>query len=222
MVLILRLGSQPDVYWRQFEGLMARTKVTSRKGRPAQTVLSGARPAQASSRPRPWKSSDAADAARAFFARPRPRAARDLLRSLCSGDPYQHRCAAEVARLISRRQPGLLAAYGDLLAEVAAGLPEAEWQSRGYILVAAALNATTTSQRNRLLPLVRARLEEDRIAVRAMALEAFACLAAPEPDLRDEALTLLEAAGHSAVPALRSRAKLMLPILLKAEARTTR
>lgn len=197
---------------------MLRTKVIP--GKHPQTVLSGARPAEASSRPRPWKSSDAAEAARAFFARPRPRAARDLVRSLCSGDPYQHRCAAEVARLISRRKPGLLAAYGDLLAEVAAGLPEEEWQSRGYIVVAAALNATTTSQRKRLLPLVRARLEEDRIALRAMALEAFAFLAAAEPDLRDEALTLFESARHSPVPALRSRAKLMLPLLLRAESRS--
>lgn len=199
---------------------MLRTKVIP--GKSPQTVLSGARPAEAAGRPRPWKSTDAAAAAREFFTRPRDRAARDLMRALCSGDPYQHRCAAEVARLISRRKPGLLAAYGDVLAEVAAGLPEEEWQSRGYVLVAAALNATTPAQRARLLPLVRVRLEEDRIALRAMALEAFAVRAAAEPDLHDEALTLLESARHSTIPALRSRAKLMLPLLVRAEARTPR
>ena len=86
----------------------------------------------------------------------------------------------------------------------------------------AALNATTPAQRARLLPLVRVRLEEDRIALRAMALEAFAVRAAAEPDLRDEALTLLESARHSTIPALRSRAKLMLPLLVRAEARTPR
>lgn len=125
---------------------------------------------------------------------------------------------AEVARLISRRQPGLLAAYGDLLAEVAAELPEKEWQARGYILVAAALNAPTHSQRAHLLPLIRTRLEESRIAVRAMALEAFADLAVAEPDLRDEALTLLESARHSRDFAPRARARLMLPLLLKSDA----
>lgn len=55
-----------------------------------------------------------------------------------------------------------------------------------------------------------------------MALEAFAVRAAAEPDLRDEALTLLESARHSTIPALRSRAKLMLPLLVRAEARTPR
>lgn len=195
------------------------TKVTSDQ---RQTILSGARPAEAAHRPRPWKSTDAAAAAREFFTRPRGAAARDLIRALCSADPYQHRCAAEVARLISRRQPGILAAYSDLLAEVAADLPEEEWQSRGYLLVAAALNAKTPSQRRRLLPLVRARLEEDRIAVRAMALEAFADLAAAEPDLGDEALTLLEAARHCTGHALRTRARLMLPSLLKTEFRSSR
>lgn len=204
---------------------MRRTTVTPRPSQsapPAQTVLSGAHPAEAASRPRPWKSTDAAEAADAFFSRPRARAARDLMCALCSGDPYQHRCAAEVARLISRRQPGLLAAYGDLLAEIAAQLPDEEWQSRGYILVAAALNATTHSQRTRLLPLVRVRLEDARIALRAMALEAFADLAAAEPALLDEALTLLESVRHSPDFALRARARLMLPVLLKAEVRPTR
>lgn len=202
---------------------MLRTRVTPRRNKPAaQTVLSGARPAQTTTRPRPWKSTDAADAARAFFTRAHDPAARDLMRALCSGDPYQHRCAAEVARLISRREPGLLAAFADLLGEVAAEFPEEEWQSRGYILVAAALNAKSRSQRNRLLPLIRARLEENRIAVRAMALEAFADVAAAEPELREEALTLLESARHSAIPAMRSRAKLMLPVLLTSEIKAPR
>lgn len=198
---------------------MPRAIVTPPSKPPAQTVLSGARPADAASRPRPWKPTDAAEAARASFTRPRARAARDLMRALCSSDPYQHRCAAEVARLISRRRPGLLAAYGDLLAEVAVEFPEEEWQSRGYILVAAALNATTRSQRMRLLPLIRVRLQDARLALRAMALEAFTDLAAAEPDLRDEALALLESARHSTIPALRCRARLMLPVLLKAEVR---
>ena len=86
-----------------------------------------------------------------------------------------------------------------------------EWQARGYVLVAAAINAATHAQRMRLLPLVRSRLAEDRIAVRAMALEAFALLAAREAELRDEALEMLQAALHSSEPAMRARAKLMLP-----------
>ncbi|HUB19348.1 MAG TPA: hypothetical protein VL990_11985 [Acidobacteriaceae bacterium] len=189
-------------------------KVTARK---RQVVLSGARPAASPNRPRPWKSSDAAAAARDFFARSpttgqRRTAIRGLIGELCSGDSFDRRCAAEVARLISRREPGVLAGYGDLLAEVAATLPMEEWQARGYVLVAAAHNAVTGPQRRRLLPLVRARLDEDRIAVRAMALEAFAILAARTPELRDEALERLEAARHSGDFAMRARARLMLPV----------
>jgi hypothetical protein len=165
--------------------------------------------------PRVWKSTDAAAAAKDFFTKPRKTAVRELMRELCSDDPFDHRCAAELARLVSRREPGILAAYGDVLAEVAAALPMEEWQARGYVIVAAAHNALTRSQRLRLLPLVRARLAEDRIAVRTMALEAFAILAASEPELRDEAMEMLEEARHSPIPAMRCRAKLMLPLLMR-------
>jgi hypothetical protein len=82
------------------------------------------------------------------------------------------------------------------------------------------LNATTPAQRRRILPLVRARLAEDRIAVRAMALEAFALLAAQEPELHDEALALIEQQRHSPDFALRARARLMLPILMRPKVTT--
>ncbi|HEX4309867.1 MAG TPA: hypothetical protein VHZ25_07550 [Acidobacteriaceae bacterium] len=189
-------------------------KVTSRK---RLTVASGARPADSPDRPRPWKSSDAAAAAADFFTRPRRTAIRELIRELCSADPFDHRCAAELARLVSQRQPGVLASCADLLAEVAATFPMEECQARGYVIVAAAQNAATHAQRSRLLPMVRGRLDEDRIAVRAMALEAFAILAAREPDLRDEAMEMLEIARHDPAPAMRARARLMLPMLLKAQ-----
>jgi hypothetical protein len=190
---------------------VARTKVTARK---RLTVLSGARPAESADRPRPWSSKEAAAAARDFFAGQRRTAIRALLRELCSDDPFDRRCAAELARLVSRREPGVLSAYGDVLAAVAAELPMEEWQARGYLIVAAAHNAMTRPERLRLLPLVRARLAEERIAVQAMALEAFAVLAVHEPELRDEVMTLLEAARHSTLPAMRARARLMLPLLM--------
>jgi len=167
---------------------------------------------------RSWRSADAAAAAKDFFTKPRKRAIRELIRELCSDDPFDRRCAAELARLVSRREPGILAQFGDVLAEVAAELPVEEWQARGYVIVAAAHNAFNRAQRMHLLPLVRARLAEERIAVRAMALEAFAVLAAHEPELRDEAMEMLENAHRSSIPAMRCRAKLMLPVLMKAEA----
>jgi hypothetical protein len=156
--------------------------------------------------PRAWKSTDAAAAAKDFFRRcrkpqARKAAVRELISELCSDDPFDHRCAAEFARLVSRREPGILAAYGD-------------------VIVAAAHNATTRPQRMRLLPLVRTRLAEDRTAVRAMALEALAILAAHEPELRDEAMEMLEEARHNSEPAMRARARLMLPIMLKAESQS--
>jgi hypothetical protein len=183
---------------------MAATPI--RKGRKTRVVV-----------PRSWKSSDAVTAAKDFFTKPRKTAVRELIRELCSDDPFEHRCAAELARLVSRREPGILADYGDVLAAVAAELPMEEWQARGYVIVAAAHNALHRAQRLRLLPLVRARLRGDRIAVRAMALEAFAVLAANEPELRDEAMEMLENARHDPAMAMRSRAKLMLPLLMKAD-----
>jgi len=143
------------------------------------------------------------------------------MEQLSGDDPYEHRCAAEVARLVSRREPGALAGYSDLLADAAASLPPEEWQARGYVMVAAALNAVTRAQRMRLLPVVQARLAEGRIAVRAMALEAFAILAASEPELREEALEILENARGSPDFAMRARARLMLPVAMGSVPQTT-
>lgn len=203
--------SSTDVYWR----VAGDTMVTPAKSRRTRAAAEQPHAQPAPHEPRGWKSADAAAAMRIFFARPLKTAARELMQELCSDDPYDHRCAAELARLVSRRQPGILAGYADLLAEVAAVLPMEEWQARGYVLVAAALNATMPAQRRRLVPLVRARLAEERIAVRAMALEAFAILAAGEPDLRDEAMEMLEKQRHSPDFAMRARARLMLPVLLQ-------
>ena len=185
------------------------------------TVLSGARTAEHPERPRPWKSTVAAAAAQAFLAactspRRRRAAVRELMEQLVSGDPYDHRCAAEVARLVSQRQPGALAGYSDLLADAAAAFPDEEWQARGYAIVAAALNAGTAAQRRRLLPTIRERLrEEERTAVRAMALEALLVLGAWDAAIREEALEALEDAQRSPIPAMRARAKRFLPMAMK-------
>ena len=48
-----------------------------------------------------------------------------------------------------------------------------------------------------------------------MALEAFAFLAAQEPELRDEAMEILEQQRHSSDFALRARARLMLPVVMR-------
>ena len=188
--------------------------ITEVTRRPPQTVPGGTQMLEAAKRTRSWKSNNTAAAAKAFFARPRRVAERELLRELCSGDPYQHRRAAEVARLVSLREPGVLAGCGDLLSEVAAAFPEAEWQARGYVLVAAAHNAANAAQRQRLLPTIRERLrQEERAAVRAMALEALLVLGARDAAIRNEALEAMEDAQRSSIPAMRARAKKMMPKL---------
>lgn len=186
-------------------------------------MLSGARPAQHPERRRPWKSTDAAAAARVFLAacyegRSRRAAIRELIQQLASRDAYDHRCAAEVARLVSQRRPGVLAGYTELLADAAAAFPDEEWQARGYVMVAAALNARFPAQRRRLLPIVREWLRaEGRTALRAMALEALLVLGARDAAIRDEAMDALEAAQRSPIPALRARARRMVPMVMKAE-----
>ena len=67
-----------------------------------------------------------------------------------------------------------------------------------------------------------ARLAENRIAVRAMALEALAIHAGSEPALRDEAMEKLEDARRSPDFAMRARARLMLPVVMMAEANSSR
>jgi hypothetical protein len=168
--------------------------------------------------PRSWKDADAEAATREFLRKPPPRRAaiRELMKAILSLDPYTRRCAVDLARRVSAREPGIFSNYADLLIDLVAEIPFDEWQSRGYLTLAAALNATTRAQRIHFSALVRALLEDERIAIRAIALEAFAIRAIHEPELRDEAMLLLDAARHSKTPALRSRARRMLPQLAAA------
>src|SRR5271157_548502 len=126
--------------------------------------------------PRSWKDADGVEAMRDFLRQPPPRraAVRGLMTELLSDNPYARRCAADLARLISAREPGILRTYADVLIDLVAELPMEQWQARGYVTLAAALNASTHAQRMRLAVLVRRMTEDDRNALRAIALEAFA------------------------------------------------
>jgi hypothetical protein len=169
--------------------------------------------------PRSWKDADGVEAMRDFLRQPPPRkaAVRDLMKELLSSNPFVCRCAADLARRVSAREPGILRQYATVLIDLVAELPQEHWQARGYATLAAALNALTHAQRMRLSPLGRGLVEDERIAVRAMALEAFAILAAAEPELREEVMELLEHARREGTCAMRSRARRMLPVLLDAE-----
>lgn len=169
--------------------------------------------------PRGWTSADAVAATREFLAQKPPRRAaiRDLMNEVLSPDRYMRRCAADVARLVSAREPGILRAYFSVLIDQLAELHEDEWQARGYLTLAAALNAATRAQRMQLAIFVRALVNDPRNALRAIALEAFTILAAAEPELREEAMPLLERSRREGTCAVRSRAKRMLPLLLQAE-----
>ncbi len=169
--------------------------------------------------PRSWKDADGVAAMRKFLVAPPPRraAVRDLVRELLSEDPFERRCAADLARRVSAREPGILKRYADVLIDLAAELPFDEWQARGHVTLAAALNASTHGQRIRLAVPVRAMVEDDRIALSAIALEAFSILAAAERELRGEAMALLEHFRRNGAPAMRSRARRMLLLLLAAE-----
>jgi hypothetical protein len=169
--------------------------------------------------PRGWKIADAVRAARDFLSQPPPRRAaiRDLMKELLSPNPFARRCAADLARRISAREPGILRKYAPILIDHVTDLPLQEWPARSYVLLAAALNAATHEQRMRLAPPVRALTQDGRIALRAIALEAFAILAVAEPDLRDEAVLMLERNRHDESAAMRSRARRMLLVLLASE-----
>ncbi|MGD0547367.1 MAG: hypothetical protein ABR991_06005 [Terracidiphilus sp.] len=169
--------------------------------------------------PRGWTTADAVAATREFFAQPPPRRAaiRDLMNEVLSPDRYMRRCAADVARLVSAREPEILRAYVPVLIDLLTELHQDEWQARGYLTLAAVLNASTHAQRMQLAIFVRALVNDPRNALRAIALEAFAILAAHEPELREEAMPLLERSRREGTCAMRCRAKRMLPLLLAAE-----
>ncbi|HEY1257360.1 MAG TPA: hypothetical protein VGF01_21525 [Terracidiphilus sp.] len=166
--------------------------------------------------PRGWTNADAVAATREFLSQPPPRRAaiRDLMRVLLAPDAYNRRCAADLARRISGREPGILRAYAPVLIDLLAELPEEQWQARGYVTLAAALNASTQAERNCLSVYLHALVEDSRNALRAIALEALAILAAAEPELRAEVLPLLERARREGTCAMRARARRMLPPLL--------
>jgi hypothetical protein len=166
--------------------------------------------------PRSWKDADGVAATRDFLRQPPPRRAaiRDLMTSLLSADSFTSRCAADLARLVSAREPGILRKYADVLIDLVAEIPADRWQARGYVTLTAALNASTHQQRTRMASLVRSLIQDERIAIRAIALEAFAVLAVTEPDLRDEAILLLEHSRLNGAPAIRSRARRMRILLL--------
>jgi len=173
---------------------------------------------------RSWKDADAVAATREFMqqAPPRRAAVRDLMNELVSENSFDRRCAADVTRRISAREPGILRRYADVLIDLFAETPLEQWQTRGYLSMAAALNATTHAQRMRLAVLVRPMVADERNAVRAMALESLGLLAAAEPGMRDEALDILERARREGTCAMRSRACRMLPLVLAAEAKAGR
>jgi hypothetical protein len=171
--------------------------------------------------PRGWKNADAVAAMRDFLSQSPPRRAaiRDLVAELQSRDTFSLRCAADVARRISAREPGILQAHTGRLIDLAAQLPGDEWQTRGYLVMTAALNAVTHSERLWAAALLRPMIHDERIAVRAVALEALAIIAITEPKLRREVLPLLEEAESLGRCALRCRARRMLPVLLDTAAK---
>jgi hypothetical protein len=174
--------------------------------------------------PRSWKDADGQAAMREFLLSPPPRRAaiRSLMAEVLSPDPFSRRCAADLARRVSAREPGILRKFAGVLTALLAEIPPEEWQTRGYLAMAAALNASTHAERMNLAVLVRSLIEDERIAVRAMALEAFAILGAAEPELRDEATVLVEGYRRDPTPAMRCRAKRMSLTLLAPLDRTQR
>jgi len=174
--------------------------------------------------PRSWKEADAVAALHDFLRKPPPRRAaiRELLTELLSPDPFARRCAADLARRVSAREPCILRKYADVFIELVIELPAAAWQARGYVTLAAVLNASNHSQRMKLVSLVRSLANDERNAIRAIALEALAILAVAEPELRDEAIFLLEHSRREGTPAMRMRARRMLLLLLASENKVRR
>ena len=136
-----------------------------------------------------------------------------------SQEPFALRCAADLARRVSAREPGILSRHAAHLIDLAAGLPDSQWQTRGYLVQAAAPNVQTHEERMRLGALLRPMIQDKRIAVRAIALEALGTIAVGEPKLRNEVLPLLEKASRDGISSMRLRARRILPAVLESAAK---
>jgi len=172
--------------------------------------------------PRGWKNADAVAAMRSFFLQPPPRRAaiRELIAELHSDEPFALRCAADLARRVSARQPGILSRHAARVIDLIAQLPDSQWQTRGYLVQAAAPNVQTHQERARLAALLRPMVQDNRIAVRAIALEALGIIAVAEPKLHREVLPLLQNASRDGISSVRLRARRVLPTVLESAAKS--
>jgi len=149
--------------------------------------------------------------------KPRRAATRELVEGMCSDDAYTRRASADIARAVAVREPEALRNYADLLVDLAMECPLEQWQARGYSALAAAYTARNRPQRMKLAEMLRGMLEEEQIAIRAIAIEAFATIACAEPELREEAMGMLELSCESGIPAIRSRGRRMLLTMMKSQ-----
>jgi hypothetical protein len=137
----------------------------------------------------------------------RRRIARQLVGALSTSDPEQRVRAADVARRITEKDTGFLAAHAAELAVILAEIPISASRTRWHLGLVVARSARTPSD-IRLAAEVLWQLAEDKSnVVRSSAVEGLGLLAHRDPALRKSVEPFLHQALITGTPAMRVRAR---------------
>lgn len=139
-----------------------------------------------------------------------PRQAGVLVRLLSSADAELRRHAADAARRVTEKQPGLLQPYTDRVLGAFAQSAGDDWRMLAHTGLVAARIAQTRAQRLRAASLLRPLLDDPSNVVRCTAIEGLGLLASLVPELRPKVEPILEEALVYGTPGMRCRARAAL------------
>jgi len=156
-----------------------------------------------------WGLADARRAAAQVIAD--PQLLKPLLRGLFSGNSALRHHAADTARRIAEKQPGLLAPYAErllgLFSEVGPKEAGDNWRTRAHLGLVIARIALTRAQRLRAAGLLTPLYYDPSNVVRCTAVEGLGLLARRELGLRTQLQPLLEEALATGTLAMQCRAR---------------
>jgi hypothetical protein len=133
----------------------------------------------------------------------------ELLECLWSDDPVVRMRAADAAEKISVQRPELLHPFKAELLGLAGGAIQQEL--RGHLALMIPRLPLTHAERQTALALFKEYLRDRGSIVKTHALQGLADLARIDPGLQLEVAGILEQAGRTGTPAMKARARKLLP-----------
>ena len=142
-------------------------------------------------------------------------ALRALVRKLFGDDVAVRKRAADTARPVKDRDPGVLEKFADELAGLRELLPVEEVRTRWHLGLVVPRVAQTPTQRMRAARVMPLLAEDESNVVRCPAIEGLGTLALRDATLRDEADALVERFLWDGTPAMKCHARHTRKMLAK-------